>query len=68
MEQFDDAAFSGLIAKPDVVALRSHQDDRPLRRVSNRTLRVKPDAVGIWYTIVPDPSSRDGQEQSPLCE
>ncbi|WP_433995861.1 HK97 family phage prohead protease [Bradyrhizobium genosp. L] len=36
--------------------------DRPLGRMSNRTLRVKPDAVALWYTLMPDPTSPDGQE------
>ncbi|MCK1317187.1 HK97 family phage prohead protease [Bradyrhizobium sp. 23] len=63
LEQFDAAAFDSFFsASQDVVALWSHQDDRPLGRMSNRTLRVKPDAVGLWYTLTPDPTSPDGQE------
>ncbi|SCB36033.1 hypothetical protein GA0061099_1005413 [Bradyrhizobium yuanmingense] len=63
LEQFDPQAFDeSLIDNPDIVALWSHQDDRPLGRVSNRTLRIKPDAVGLWYTLVPDATSPDGQE------
>ncbi|WP_271598065.1 HK97 family phage prohead protease [Bradyrhizobium sp. CCBAU 45384] len=51
-----------LAASPDVVALWSHQDDRPLGRVSNRTLRVKADTTGLRYTLFPDPTSPLGQE------
>ncbi|MCA1378886.1 MULTISPECIES: HK97 family phage prohead protease [unclassified Bradyrhizobium] len=63
LEQFDPSAFrEHLRTEPDVVALWSHQDDRPLGRVSNRTLRIRPDAVGLWYTLAPDSTSPDGQE------
>ncbi|MDA9409987.1 HK97 family phage prohead protease [Bradyrhizobium sp. CCBAU 45384] len=62
-ERFDPSAFDAfLAASPDVVALWSHQDDRPLGRVSNRTLRVKADTTGLRYTLFPDPTSPLGQE------
>ncbi|MBR0903358.1 HK97 family phage prohead protease [Bradyrhizobium liaoningense] len=62
-EQFDPSAFEEhLSTKPDLVALWSHQDDRPLGRVSNRTLRVNADTTGLRYTLFPDPASPLGQE------
>lgn len=61
-EQFAPSAFEEhLKTKPDLVALWSHQDDRPLGRVSNRTLRVNADTTGLRYTLFPDPASPDGQ-------
>ncbi|MCK1322763.1 HK97 family phage prohead protease [Bradyrhizobium sp. 156] len=63
LERFDASAFDHCLAgNPDIVALWSHQDDRPLGRVSNRTLRVKVDSTGLWYTLSPDPTSPLGQE------
>jgi HK97 family phage prohead protease len=62
MERFSRSAFDkSLIENPDVVALWSHDSSRPLGRVSNGTLVLKPDSVGLWYALTPNPDSPDGR-------
>lgn len=62
-ERFARGAFDkSLQDYPDVVALWSHSSDKPLGRVSNGTLTVKADAIGLYYTLVPNPDSPMGQE------
>ncbi len=51
-EVFERGAFDkSLRENPDVVALW------PLARVANGTLQLKPDRLGLWYAITPNPEA-----------
>jgi HK97 family phage prohead protease len=63
VERFARGAFDkSLRDNPDVAALWSHDASRPLGRVGNGTLTLKPDSVGLWYALAPNPESPNGQE------
>ncbi|CAN7701911.1 HK97 family phage prohead protease [Mesorhizobium sp. LjNodule214] len=47
---------------PDVCALWSHDESRPLGRVSNGSLEIRSDAIGLFYALTPNPDSPNGQE------
>ncbi|KQV83656.1 HK97 family phage prohead protease [Rhizobium sp. Root1220] len=54
-ERFAKGAFDkSLVDRPDVVALWGHDSTRPLGRVSNGSLRVLSDSVGLWYSLKPN--------------
>ncbi|MER8783363.1 HK97 family phage prohead protease [Mesorhizobium sp. M1006] len=62
-ERFARGSFDkSLRDHPDVAALWSHDISRPLGRVSNGTLTLKPDAIGLWYSLTPNPDSPAGAE------
>lgn len=62
-ERFARGAFDrSLIDNPDVVVLWSHDTSRPLARVSNKTLTLKSDNIGLWYSFTPNEKSPLGQE------
>lgn len=62
-ERFAKGAFDrSLREHPDVVALWAHDASRPLARVSNRSLTLKSDSIGLWYSLTPNPESPIGQE------
>ncbi|WP_337267107.1 HK97 family phage prohead protease [Oryzifoliimicrobium ureilyticus] len=62
-ECFAKGAFNqSLIDNPDVVVLWGHDTTRPLARVSNRTLTLRSDKIGLWYSFSPDEKSPMGQE------
>lgn len=62
-ERFSRGSFDkSLRDYPDVVALWSHASDKPLARVSNDSLILKPDSIGLWYSLTPNPGSPNGQE------
>lgn len=45
-----------------VVACWAHDMSRPLGRVSNGSLDIRTDSVGLYYALTPDPDSPMGQE------
>ncbi|MET4739712.1 HK97 family phage prohead protease [Bradyrhizobium sp. vgs-9] len=62
-ERFARGAFDvSLQERPDVVALWAHDVSRPLARVSNGTLKLRSDNVGLYYSIIPNADSPLGQE------
>lgn len=62
-ERFARGAFDeSLRESPDVVALWAHDSAKPLGRVSNGTLEVKADRIGLWYSLTPNPDAPMGQE------
>jgi len=62
-ERFARGAFDkSLHENSDVVALWAHDASRPLARVSNGTLELRPDNVGLWYSLTPNSESPLGQE------
>jgi HK97 family phage prohead protease len=62
-ERFARGAFDkSLRDNPDVVALWSHDSSKPLGRVSNGTLRLRADSVGLSYVLTPNPDAPMGQE------
>ena len=48
-EQFASGAFTESLAERDVVALHSHDDGRPIGRMSRGTLRLNEDARGLAF-------------------
>ncbi|MER9032419.1 HK97 family phage prohead protease [Mesorhizobium sp. M0674] len=63
VERFARGSFDrSLRDNPDVAALWSHDSSRPLGRVGNGTLTLKPDSIGLWYALTPNPDSPSGQE------
>jgi HK97 family phage prohead protease len=62
-ERFAKGSFDKSLREyPDVNALWSHDSSRPLGRVGNGSLTIKPDAIGLWYSLTPNPESPMGQE------
>jgi HK97 family phage prohead protease len=62
-ERFARGAFDkSLRDNPDVVALWAHDSSRPLGRVSNGTLELRADSVGLSYALTPNPDAPMGQE------
>ncbi|MBX5132533.1 HK97 family phage prohead protease [Rhizobium lentis] len=62
-ERFARGAFDqSLIDNPDVAVLWAHDPSRPLARVSNKSLTLRSDNVGLWYSFAPDEKSPLGQE------
>lgn len=62
-ERFARGAFDkSLRESPDVVALWGHDSTRPLGRVSNGTLTLRSDNVGLYYSLTPNPESPLGKE------
>ncbi|RWB89236.1 MAG: HK97 family phage prohead protease [Mesorhizobium sp.] len=63
IEKFAKGAFDrSLIENPDVVCLWAHSSDKPLGRVSNGTLKLVSDSIGLRYELTPNPDSPMGQE------
>ncbi|ACE92035.1 hypothetical protein RHECIAT_CH0003087 [Rhizobium etli CIAT 652] len=62
-ESFARGAFNqSLIDNPDVAVLWAHDSSRPLARVSNRSLMLRADNIGLFYSFTPDEKSPLGQE------
>lgn len=62
-EKFARGAFDqSLIDHPDVAVLWGHDATRPLARVANKTLTLRSDEVGLFYSFTPDEESPLGQE------
>ncbi|KYK47276.1 peptidase [Bradyrhizobium liaoningense] len=62
-ERFARGAFDKHLAQnPDVAALWSHDQSRPLGRVGNGSLKLRSDNVGLYYSLEPDPAAPLGQE------
>jgi uncharacterized protein len=62
-ERFARSAFDeSLRDNPDVAALWAHDASRPLARVGNGTLTLRPDSIGLYYSITPNAESPIGQE------
>lgn len=62
-ERFARGAFDKHLAQnPDVAALWSHDPSRPLGRVSNQTLSLRSDNIGLYYALTPNPDAPLGQE------
>ncbi|MCK1600830.1 HK97 family phage prohead protease [Bradyrhizobium sp. 166] len=62
-ERFARGAFDKHLAQnPDVAALWAHDPSRPLGRVSNGRLKLRSDAIGLYYSLEPDPDAPLGQE------
>lgn len=63
IERFAKGAFDkSLRENPGVACLWAHDTSRPLGSVSNGTLTLKPDSIGLWYSVTPNPESPNGQE------
>lgn len=63
VERFARGAFNqSLIDNPDVAVLWAHDPSRPLARVSNKSLTLRSDNIGLWYSFTPDEKSPLGQE------
>ncbi len=61
-ERFARGAFDkSLRESPDVVALWGHDTTRPLGRVSNGTLALRADNIGLFYILTPNPESPLGK-------
>ncbi|MBJ7402961.1 MAG: HK97 family phage prohead protease [Bradyrhizobium sp.] len=62
-ERFARGSFDKYLAQnPDVAALWSHDESRPLGRVSNGTLSLRSDNIGLYYSLKPNPDAPLGQE------
>lgn len=62
-ERFARGAFNqSLIDNPDIAALWAHDTSRPLARVANKSLTLRSDNIGLWYSFTPDEKSPLGQE------
>ncbi|MBB4391479.1 HK97 family phage prohead protease [Bradyrhizobium sp. ERR14] len=62
-ERFARGAFDKHLAKnPDVAALWSHDPSRPLGKISNGTLSLRSDNIGLYYSLRPNPDAPLGQE------
>jgi uncharacterized protein len=62
-ESFARGAFNqSLLDNPDVVVLWAHDPSRPLARVANKSLTLRSDNIGLWYSFTPDEKSPLGQE------
>lgn len=63
IERFKKGAFDkSLIQHPDVLCLFAHDSSKPLGRVSNGTLKLISDSIGLQYELTPNPESPMGQE------
>lgn len=66
-ERFARGAFDKSIREyPDVAMLWAHDASRPLGRVGNGSLTLRPDNVGLWYSLTPNPDSPTGKEAAAL--
>ena len=62
-ERFARGAFDKHLAKnPNVAALWSHDPSRPLGKISNGTLSLRSDNIGLYYSLTPNPDAPLGQE------
>lgn len=62
-ERFARGAFDqSLVDHPDVAVLWGHDSTRPLARVSNGSLKLRSDNIGLFYSFAPDEKSPMGQE------
>lgn len=60
-EKFLAGAFDrSLRENPDVLALWSHDWDRPLGRTSAGTLELRSDRAGLYFALTPDDTTPDG--------
>ncbi|TIT28018.1 MAG: HK97 family phage prohead protease [Mesorhizobium sp.] len=64
MERFQKGSLDKSIREngDSVVACWAHDTSRPLARVSNGSLQIKTDNIGLWYALTPNPESPMGQE------
>ena len=66
-ERFAKNAFSKSLAERDVVALHSHDDGRPMGRMSRDTLRCSEDDIGLAFeNDLPD--TQDGRDLATSIE
>lgn len=62
-EQLAPGAFTRTLREvPDVVMLLDHDVGRVLGRTSAGTLMLKEDRTGLWFELLPDPTTPSGQE------
>lgn len=47
---------------PDVIMLLSHDIGRVLGRTTAGTLSLREDSTGLWFDLLPDPTTPSGQE------
>ncbi|OCO99788.1 MULTISPECIES: HK97 family phage prohead protease [unclassified Ensifer] len=47
---------------PDVLMVLDHDFGRILGRTTAGTLELKEDRTGLWFSLIPDPSTPSGQE------
>lgn len=47
---------------PDVLMLLSHDVGRVIGRTTAGTLSLKEDSMGLWFELLPDPTTPSGQE------
>lgn len=66
-ERFSPGCFKASLEERDVVALHSHDDGRPMGRMSRETLRISEDERG--YSFENDlPDTQDGQDLATSIE
>ncbi len=62
-ERFARGAFNqSLLDNPDVAILWGHDTTRPLGRVANKSLTLRSDNIGLYYSLTPNERSPLGQE------
>lgn len=60
-EVIDPRFFDNSLRMNDIVCLVNHDDCKPLGRLSEPTLTLKVDDVGLWFSVIP-PENTIGQD------
>ncbi|MGO4619952.1 HK97 family phage prohead protease [Ensifer sp. 2YAB10] len=62
-EQLQQGCFTRTLREsPDVIMILDHDVGRVLGRTSAGTLTLKEDRTGLWFELIPDPTTPSGQE------
>lgn len=62
-EQLAPGCFTRTLREnPDVLAILDHDYGRVLGRTTAGTLELKEDRTGLWFSLLPDPTTPSGQE------
>ncbi|NRQ15583.1 HK97 family phage prohead protease [Ensifer sesbaniae] len=62
-EQLAPGCFARTLKEnPDVLAILDHDFGRILGRTTAGTLELKEDRIGLWFSLLPDPTTPSGQE------
>ncbi|WP_245319627.1 HK97 family phage prohead protease [Mesorhizobium temperatum] len=60
-EKIAPAAFTASLKRNDIVALLDHDTGRVLGRTSAKSLTLKQDQIGLYFSLDVDPSTPEGQ-------